>query len=53
MFQLRTEPRYLKIQKLIQAGELGEIVRDELDHDGLVSHRSLLRERRLARDLEG
>jgi predicted dehydrogenase len=27
MFQLRTEPRYLKIQKLIQDGELGEIVR--------------------------
>jgi predicted dehydrogenase len=27
MFQLRTEPRYLKIQKLIQGGELGEIVR--------------------------
>ncbi len=27
MFQLRTEPRYLKIQKLIQSGELGEIVR--------------------------
>lgn len=27
MFQLRTEPRYLKIQKLIQAGELGKIVR--------------------------
>ncbi|MBI2927818.1 MAG: Gfo/Idh/MocA family oxidoreductase [Verrucomicrobia bacterium] len=27
MFQLRTEPRYLKIQKLIQTGELGEIVR--------------------------
>ena len=27
MFQLRAEPRYLKIQKLIQAGELGEIVR--------------------------
>ncbi len=27
MFQLRTEPRYLKIRQLIQAGELGEIVR--------------------------
>jgi predicted dehydrogenase len=27
MFQLRTEPRYLKIRKLIQSGELGEIVR--------------------------
>jgi predicted dehydrogenase len=27
MFQLRAEPRYLKVQKLIQAGELGEIVR--------------------------
>jgi len=27
MFQLRAEPRYLKIQKLIQAGELGELVR--------------------------
>lgn len=27
MFQLRTEPRYKKIQKLIQAGELGDIVR--------------------------
>src|SRR5438093_13462442 len=27
MFQLRTEPRYLKIQKLIKSGELGEIVR--------------------------
>jgi predicted dehydrogenase len=27
MFQLRAEPRYLKIQKLIQSGELGEIVR--------------------------
>src|SRR3989449_10065585 len=27
MFQLRTEPRYLKIQKLIQSGELGELVR--------------------------
>ena len=27
MFQLRAEPRYLKIQKLIQGGELGEIVR--------------------------
>jgi predicted dehydrogenase len=27
MFQLRTEPRYLKIQKLIQDGELGDIVR--------------------------
>lgn len=27
MFQLRTEPRYLKIQQLIQDGELGEIVR--------------------------
>ncbi len=27
MFQLRVEPRYLKIQKLIQSGELGQIVR--------------------------
>lgn len=27
MFQLRTEPRYTRIQKLIQSGELGEIVR--------------------------
>jgi predicted dehydrogenase len=27
MFQLRAEPRYLRIQKLIQGGELGEIVR--------------------------
>ena len=27
MFQLRTEPRYLKIRKLIQDNELGEIVR--------------------------
>ena len=27
MFQLRTEPRYLKIQKLIQDGHLGEITR--------------------------
>lgn len=27
MFQLRTEPRYLKIQKLIASGELGEIAR--------------------------
>ncbi|MSU62915.1 MAG: Gfo/Idh/MocA family oxidoreductase [Pedosphaera sp.] len=27
MFQLRTEPRYLKIQKLIQNGDLGDIVR--------------------------
>ena len=27
MFQLRAEPRYLKIQKLIQSGELGQIVR--------------------------
>jgi predicted dehydrogenase len=27
MFQLRAEPRYLKLQKLIQGGELGEIVR--------------------------
>jgi predicted dehydrogenase len=27
MFQLRAEPRYLKLQKLIQAGDLGEIVR--------------------------
>jgi predicted dehydrogenase len=27
MFQLRTEPRYLKIRKLIQDGDLGEIVR--------------------------
>ena len=27
MFQLRTEPRYLKIQKMIQDGDLGQIVR--------------------------
>jgi len=27
MFQLRAEPRYLKIQKLIRSGELGEVVR--------------------------
>src|SRR5215831_18915334 len=27
MFQLRSEPRYLKLQKLIQSGELGEVVR--------------------------
>ena len=27
MFQLRAEPRYLKIHKLIQSGELGQIVR--------------------------
>jgi predicted dehydrogenase len=27
MFQMRTEPRYQKVQKLIQGGELGEIVR--------------------------
>jgi predicted dehydrogenase len=27
MFQLRTEPRYLKIQKLIQDGDLGDIIR--------------------------
>jgi predicted dehydrogenase len=27
MFQLRTEPRYVKIRKLIQSGELGELVR--------------------------
>jgi len=27
MFQLRAEPRYLKIRRLIQAGELGEVVR--------------------------
>jgi predicted dehydrogenase len=27
MFQLRAEPRYLKIQRLIQSGELGEVVR--------------------------
>jgi len=27
MFQLRAEPRYLKIQKLIQSGELGSVVR--------------------------
>src|SRR5437660_11842320 len=27
MFQLRAEPRYLKMQKLIQGGELGEFVR--------------------------
>src|SRR6266478_3175675 len=25
MFQLRTEPRYLKIKKLIESGELGEV----------------------------
>jgi predicted dehydrogenase len=27
MFQLRTEPRYLRIQKLIRDGDLGEVVR--------------------------
>jgi predicted dehydrogenase len=27
MFQLRTEPRYLKIRRLLQQGELGEFVR--------------------------
>ena len=27
MFQLRTEPRYLKIQKMIQNGDLGQITR--------------------------
>jgi predicted dehydrogenase len=27
MFQLRTEPRYLKIRKLISEGELGELIR--------------------------
>src|SRR5271169_4108308 len=27
MFQFRAEPRYLKIQKLIRSGELGEVVR--------------------------
>lgn len=27
MFQLRTEPRYLRIQQLIRSGELGEVVR--------------------------
>lgn len=27
MFQMRTEPRYKKVQKLISSGELGEIVR--------------------------
>ena len=27
MFQMRTEPRYQKVQKLVQAGELGDIVR--------------------------
>src|SRR5690349_5933804 len=27
MFQLRSEPRYLKIRKLIDSGELGEVVR--------------------------
>jgi predicted dehydrogenase len=27
MFQLRTEPRYTRIRKLIQSGELGQIVR--------------------------
>ncbi len=27
MFQLRAEPRYLKIQKLMKSGELGQIVR--------------------------
>ena len=27
MFQLRAEPRYLKVQKLLQSGDLGEVVR--------------------------
>src|SRR5215471_1278721 len=27
MFQLRAEPRYLKVQKLIRSGELGQVVR--------------------------
>ncbi len=27
MFQLRTEPRYMRIKKLIEAGELGDLVR--------------------------
>lgn len=27
MFQLRAEPRYLKMQKLLQSGELGQVVR--------------------------
>jgi predicted dehydrogenase len=27
MFQLRAEPRYLKIQRLLRSGELGEVVR--------------------------
>ena len=27
MFQMRTEPRYQRVQQLIQAGELGEVVR--------------------------
>jgi predicted dehydrogenase len=27
MFQLRTEPRYLEIQKLIRSGEIGQVVR--------------------------
>jgi predicted dehydrogenase len=27
MFQLRTEPRYLKIKKLVDGGDLGEVVR--------------------------
>src|SRR2546430_833392 len=27
MFQLRTEPRYTKLRRLIQSGELGELVR--------------------------
>jgi predicted dehydrogenase len=27
MFQLRAEPRYLKMRKLIESGELGEVVR--------------------------
>ncbi len=27
MFQIRTEPRYLKVKRLIDEGELGEIVR--------------------------
>jgi predicted dehydrogenase len=27
MFQLRTEPRYLRLRKMLQAGELGDLVR--------------------------
>ncbi len=53
MFQLRAEPRYLKIQKLIQSRRPGRDRAHELDHDRLVPHRGLLRQRRLARDLEG